>query len=275
MSTFFSSPIPVIAFHRVLPYKNSVSVTIDEFDHYLQWLKRKGFRSLSSTEFERALAGEQIVERGLVITFDDGYRDNCYVAAPILKKYGMKALLFVITGQVKDEQTRQPTDTWFEEGDERYLSWEEIRSMVEAEFSSFIPIRTLTTRPGLTVLPQISGRSCNRISLHRFKPCVTKAISMRFTLPGLGATFARSGLTTWRCWESGFHIPCGRAPIIPVAIPGRLCASVARSLRIISNAYARRVPRQYLEGHSTVHQEHGLSCAADHSFCIDYTELSL
>ena len=132
MSTFFSSPIPVIAFHRVLPYKNSVSVTIDEFDHYLQWFKRKGFRSLSSTEFERALAGEQIVERGLVITFDDGYRDNCYVAAPILKKYGMNALLFVITGKVKDEQTRQPTDTWLEEGDERYLSWEEIRSMVDS-----------------------------------------------------------------------------------------------------------------------------------------------
>jgi len=132
MSTFSSSPIPVIAFHRVLPYKNSVSVTIDEFEHYLQWFKSKGFRTLSSTEFERALAGGEVVERGLVITFDDGYRDNWYVAAPLLKKYGMNAILFVITGKVKDEQTGQPTDTWLEEGDERYLSWAEIASMVDS-----------------------------------------------------------------------------------------------------------------------------------------------
>lgn len=132
MTTFFQSPIPVIAFHRVLPYKNSISVTIDEFDHYLQWFKRKGFRSLSSAEFERALAGEEVAERGLVITFDDGYRDNCYVAAPLLEKHGMNALLFVITGKVKDEQTRPPSDTWLEEGDERYLSREEMKSMAES-----------------------------------------------------------------------------------------------------------------------------------------------
>jgi peptidoglycan/xylan/chitin deacetylase (PgdA/CDA1 family) len=132
MNTFSPSPIPVIAFHRVLPYKNSVSVTIDEFDHYLQWFKSKGFRTLSSTEFERALAGEEVAERGLVITFDDGYRDNCYLAAQLLKKYGMNALLFVITGNIKDEQTKKPTDTWLEEGDERYLSWEEIKSMTDS-----------------------------------------------------------------------------------------------------------------------------------------------
>ncbi|SEL55963.1 polysaccharide deacetylase family protein [Nitrosovibrio tenuis] len=132
MTPFFSSPIPVIAFHRVLPYKNSISVTIDEFDHYLQWFRKRGFRSLTSAQFERALAGEEVVERGLVITFDDGYRDNCYIAAPLLEKYGMNAILFVVTGKIKDEQTGQPTDTWLEEGDERYLSWDEIKSMVDS-----------------------------------------------------------------------------------------------------------------------------------------------
>jgi len=105
---------------------------VDEFDHYLKWFKSKGFRSLTAAEFTRALAGDEVAERGFVITFDDGYRDNCYLAGPLLEKYEMKAILFVITGKVKDENTKPPSDDWLEEGDERFLSWEEIKSMTDS-----------------------------------------------------------------------------------------------------------------------------------------------
>src|SRR5919204_2799400 len=48
------------------------------------------------------------------ITFDDGYRDNLSVAAPILAKYRLPATLFLVTGYVERAEA-QPSDTlhWF------------------------------------------------------------------------------------------------------------------------------------------------------------------
>ena len=48
--------------------------------------------------------GEALPEKPVVITFDDGYQSNYEYAYPILKKYGMKATIFVIGSSVgKDE----------------------------------------------------------------------------------------------------------------------------------------------------------------------------
>src|SRR6266850_3423573 len=44
------------------------------------------------------------------ITFDDGYRDNLTIAAPILEKYRLPATLFLVTGYVERAET-QSSDT--------------------------------------------------------------------------------------------------------------------------------------------------------------------
>jgi peptidoglycan/xylan/chitin deacetylase (PgdA/CDA1 family) len=46
---------------------------------------------------DRLTAGT-LPPRALSITFDDGYADNCLVAAPILKSLGLPATIFVATG---------------------------------------------------------------------------------------------------------------------------------------------------------------------------------
>lgn len=129
MSSLFQLPIPVLTYHRVLPCAGSITIAVDEFERQLQWLQKNGFRTLSGLEFERALRGEQDVGRAIVLTFDDGYFDNLYLAMPLLEKYGMKALLFVITGKTKDRVERS-LGAWEEKDDDCYLSWEEIASMV-------------------------------------------------------------------------------------------------------------------------------------------------
>ena len=42
----------------------------------------------------------------MCITFDDGYRDNLTVAAPILEKYRLPATLFLATGYVERGETQ-------------------------------------------------------------------------------------------------------------------------------------------------------------------------
>jgi peptidoglycan/xylan/chitin deacetylase (PgdA/CDA1 family) len=57
------------------------------------------FRVLSLGEIiRRVKAGSVIEPFTIAITFDDGYRDNWLYAAPILKKHGLPATLFVASG---------------------------------------------------------------------------------------------------------------------------------------------------------------------------------
>jgi peptidoglycan/xylan/chitin deacetylase (PgdA/CDA1 family) len=46
-------------------------------------------------------AGESLQAGSVVLTFDDGYRDNLDVAAPILSRHGLPALLYLPTGLVE------------------------------------------------------------------------------------------------------------------------------------------------------------------------------
>lgn len=124
-------PIPVLCYHRVLPQAAPLAITIDAFERQLQWLQSKGYRTLSGAEFEQALGGEINTRRSVVLTFDDGYLDNWYLVTPLLKKYGFKASLFVITSKVQDKQPRS-VGGWNEQDDDRYLSWEEVDAMVES-----------------------------------------------------------------------------------------------------------------------------------------------
>jgi len=131
MLSHLKHPIPTLCYHRVLPHDAPLAITIDVFERQLQWLKSKRYRTLSSAEFEQALRGEIDARKAVFLTFDDGYLDNWYLVTPLLKKYGFKASLFVVTAKILDKQSRA-IGSWNEQGDARYLSWEEIDAMVDS-----------------------------------------------------------------------------------------------------------------------------------------------
>jgi peptidoglycan/xylan/chitin deacetylase (PgdA/CDA1 family) len=58
---------------------------------------------------EALLAGKQL-SRAVVITFDDGYRDNLLVAKPLLEQQGLPAVVFVTTGYLDSGR-----DFWWDE----------------------------------------------------------------------------------------------------------------------------------------------------------------
>ncbi|MHB8984177.1 MAG: polysaccharide deacetylase family protein, partial [Carboxydocellales bacterium] len=80
-------------------------------------------------------------EKSVVITFDDGYRDNFYWARPILLKYGFRATIFLVSDRVGK------TNTWDQaQGLPRLelLNTEEIRTMVMEGFQFGAHSRTHT-----------------------------------------------------------------------------------------------------------------------------------
>ena len=90
---------PVLAYHAVedVPFTESehLFVTPRELEDQIIWLKRAGY-SFAFADDPAAFTKEKQV----VITFDDGYKDNLTEALPILQKHGACATVFVVTKNV-------------------------------------------------------------------------------------------------------------------------------------------------------------------------------
>ena len=72
---------------------NGLRVAPAMFDRQLGWLSANGWTFMTLGELVNCI---HVPERTVVITFDDGFADNCTNALPILKKYSAKATLFLV-----------------------------------------------------------------------------------------------------------------------------------------------------------------------------------
>ena len=66
------------------------------FDEQMNYLRREGYTTISLDNFVAFQNGTQsLPPKPIILTFDDGFASNYLYAFPILKKYGMKATVFV------------------------------------------------------------------------------------------------------------------------------------------------------------------------------------
>ncbi len=95
---------PVLMYHKVpeqeLQTQHKIFVTRDNFKKHLEYFKSKGFTALTFSELALYRKGDisfkSFPRKPLVLTFDDGYRDNLVNASPLLKEFGFKAQLFLL-----------------------------------------------------------------------------------------------------------------------------------------------------------------------------------
>jgi peptidoglycan/xylan/chitin deacetylase (PgdA/CDA1 family) len=92
--------LTIVMYHRVMDQLDPLSPytpTAEIFDRHMETLAN-GFKVLPLSEGIERLRSSSLPRRAACVTFDDGYRDNYTVAAPILKRYGLPATIFVSTG---------------------------------------------------------------------------------------------------------------------------------------------------------------------------------
>lgn len=94
--------IPVLMYHSIEYEKgNELRVPKETFEKHMQWLHEKGFYTLTMKEYYKAITtGKQVPKKSILITFDDGYKDNYTNGLPIMKRYKMKGTIFVITSTI-------------------------------------------------------------------------------------------------------------------------------------------------------------------------------
>jgi peptidoglycan/xylan/chitin deacetylase (PgdA/CDA1 family) len=101
--------IRILAYHRVLDESTSdflfddgvISATTQAFYNQMNYVRRNfdviSFQDLHAIESE----GKALPDRPLIITFDDGYRDNYTNAFPVFKEFRIPATVFVEIGHTR------------------------------------------------------------------------------------------------------------------------------------------------------------------------------
>ncbi len=100
----FSKWIPILMYHKVpkepLVTQHQIFVTEKNFRKHLNFFKSRGFTTLTFNQLAEYKSGRKdfkhFPQKPLILTFDDGYRDNLENASPLLKEFGFNAQLFLL-----------------------------------------------------------------------------------------------------------------------------------------------------------------------------------
>lgn len=135
--------LPILMYHHVSPEPGLVTVSPQAFQSQIAGLAKAGWRSAGLDEVAAFYRGEKLPSKTVVITFDDGYLDNLVHAHPVLLEYGMKAVLYVVTGWLGEGPVRQgiqPTPNHrtckeliaSNQADDVMLRWSELEKLYSA-----------------------------------------------------------------------------------------------------------------------------------------------
>lgn len=125
---FFRGRAVIVNFHRVddRHATNVISCSTRTFVRFCAFFKRF-FIIVSLSEFLDKLERGDDISRHLVITFDDGYRDNHDFAAVHLKRSGLPASFFIATDFIGTNRI----PWWDEEAGivSEWMTWDQVRHL--------------------------------------------------------------------------------------------------------------------------------------------------
>lgn len=123
-------------YHSILKDKSKsgdYTITPETLENDLKYIKQKGYNTIVMEDLiEYVYENDELPEKPIIITFDDGYYNNFGYVIPLLKKYDMKAVISIV-GEYTDR---------YSEIDEAnlnygYMRWEDIKEAMEEEIIEF------------------------------------------------------------------------------------------------------------------------------------------
>lgn len=118
----FCLNVPIFMYHHTQPMDIAMSeghgqLTVDSnvFDQHMAYLISLGYHMVSISEIvDAVLSHQQLPEKSIAITVDDGYKDNYEYAYQTAKKYNIKMGFMIPTGLI---------------GNPGYMTWDDLKEM--------------------------------------------------------------------------------------------------------------------------------------------------
>ncbi|WP_245843599.1 polysaccharide deacetylase family protein [Niastella vici] len=115
----------VLMYHKVSGNgdRDGLTVPANSLEAQFNYLLKQGYTPLLLSDLLNYTRTQTpLPQRPVLITFDDGYRDNFTVMYPLLKKYGMKANIFLVPAFLQPEQAHDHANN-------EYLQLSDIQAM--------------------------------------------------------------------------------------------------------------------------------------------------
>ena len=102
------------------------TMTISGLRRDLDFLRDRGYTTILPRELAAGQhdSGAPLPQKAVLLTFDDGYESNYTLAFPLLREYGAKAAVSLITARI-------------DEGASGFLSWDACREMAKSGLIEF------------------------------------------------------------------------------------------------------------------------------------------
>lgn len=142
----------ILMYHSVSDHQKLYVVSPENFQRQMEYLHKERFNVIPLARLADLLANKQeIPDKTVVLTFDDGYEDNYLNVFPILKKYNFSATVFLSTGFVGGERENKSQSIVL-----KILSWPQIEEMHNSGLVDFQP-HTIS-HPKLAKIPLIEAK---------------------------------------------------------------------------------------------------------------------
>ncbi len=114
--------VPILLYHHIQPQslaieKKQTSMSVDSgvFDEQMNYLKYSGYTTITADTLINALSSHgQLPPKSVLVTIDDGYKDNFLYAFPILQKYGLVGNFMIPSGLL---------------GGGDFMTWDDLKQM--------------------------------------------------------------------------------------------------------------------------------------------------
>jgi peptidoglycan/xylan/chitin deacetylase (PgdA/CDA1 family) len=125
LPTDYCLTVPVLMYHHIEPLQiandrghGALTIDSDIFDQQMNYLVSAGYTTLSADQLVQAIiTHEQLPEKSVVITLDDGYDDWYTYAFPIAQKYNVTLNLMISSGLINNKT---------------YMTWDQLKEMSES-----------------------------------------------------------------------------------------------------------------------------------------------
>ena len=126
----------ILMYHRILPASemqnnfSGITVSLEMFERQLKWLSNN--KQIISLDTLISLKDEKQICTSVVLTFDDGYKDNLTYALPLLEKYKAPATIYITNRFYKGD-----SEMWWEELNHILLSHKKLNIEFQNKRLSF------------------------------------------------------------------------------------------------------------------------------------------
>lgn len=131
VDTTESKELPILMYHSLTEKAarvNTYTVPKNSFESDLKFLKDNGYTTVFLSEVIDYVDGKgDLPDKPIVLTFDDGFRDNLTIALPLLQEYNMKAVISIVGSY--SERFAALDD---KNPDYAYLDWNDINELVSS-----------------------------------------------------------------------------------------------------------------------------------------------